>query len=69
MRTRSYDNDPDRPDDPASPAPDRFTIHDAQPGTPQTMGTQAELDAFIRTNTRRNAERAADWLKREGIEP
>lgn len=69
MRTRSYDNDPDRPDDPASPAPDRFTIHEAQAGTPQTIGTAAELDAFQKLWTHRNAERAADWLKREGIEP
>jgi len=69
MRTPTYDNDPDRPHDPASPAPDRFTIHEAKPGTPQTVGTAAEADAFTALWTKRNAERAADWLARNGIEP
>lgn len=68
MRARTYDNDPDRPDDgPVCEAP-RFTIHASDPATPRTLGTDTEAEAFIRINTQRNRERAAAWCRRNGIE-
>ena len=71
--TPTYDNDPDRPDDGPSAYPARFSEHtftEAQlAAIPQTLGTDAEAEAFVRINTKRNRERAADWLARNGIEP
>lgn len=73
MPTPTYDNDPDRPDDGPSAYPERFSEHtftEAQRAAiPHTMGTDAEAEAFIRINTKRNRERAAYWLERWGIEP
>lgn len=70
MRTRTYDNDPDRPDDNAAPPPHRFSVHPSLPtDAPTTRGTDAEAEAFIRINTKRNRERAAAWLESWGIDP